>query len=371
MRHTLTIILFLIGRLCFANMASPIRVGTLSGSAFSSRDIDILKEKIYLKVDKDFRTAFYRIEYFIRTDRNGRQIPLLFHAKDYKGDFKVWVDNQEVKLLDIPSEYITTANSPFENFSNSFEQPSRNGEQETVVIYWQKDDGIVYNLNELKYFETDLTKGEHLIRVEYTANVWTDLSDWVKEYSFRYSLSPAKNWKSFGSLEITLDASDFNFNSSLTTNLGQPTNGQLDSISVWNFSKLPADYFEISYKPKISAFAKTLIAIGPFRLTLIFALLIAFLHFISIKKYRKSKPTKKYSWVVIAGSIILPFFILISYMASFSIIDSVIGNEDGTGNYRGYASLVIIFLYPLLFPVYWIIMWLVDERIKARINNAL
>jgi hypothetical protein len=347
-------------------MGSPIREGTFSSSAISSRNIDILKEKINLTIAKDFRTAFYQIEYFIRTDTNGIQIPLLFHAQDYKGDFKIWVDNREVKMLPIPNEYKTTTNSPFEKFSDYFRQPTREGQPETVVIYWQKNSGFVYNLSDLKYFETDITKGEHLIRVEYTASVWTDISDWVKEYSFRYSLSPAKNWKSFGSLEINMDASGFD--SSLTTNLGKQTKGQLDSIATWNFSKLPSDYFEIIYKPEISAFAKTMIAISPFGLTLIFALLIALLHFNSIKKYRKSEPTKKYSWVVIVGGITLPFLILISYMVSFSIIDSVIGGE--AGNYHGYTFLVII-LYPLLVPVYWTIMWLADKRIKGRINNAL
>ncbi|MBU3744117.1 MAG: hypothetical protein FGM61_06145, partial [Sediminibacterium sp.] len=82
-----------------------------------------------------------------------------------------------------------------------------------------------------------------------------------------------KNWKSFGSLEITLDASDFSH--ALATNLGQQTKGKLDSISVWNFSKLPSDYFEIIYKPEISGFAKIMITISPIGLTLIFALLIA------------------------------------------------------------------------------------------------
>jgi hypothetical protein len=219
----------------------------------------------------------------------------------------------------------------------------------------------------LKYFEADLTKGEHRIRIEYVANVWTDMSGWVKEYSFRYSLSPAKSWRSFGSLEITLDASDFN--SALTSNLGKPKNGQLDSISVWNFSELPSDYFEIIYKPEISAFAKIMIAISPLRLTLIFSLLIALLHFISIKKYRKGEPTKKYSWVVIAGSIILPFFMLISYMVSFSIIKWFIGVH--AGNYHDYTSFLVMILYPLLMPIYWVIMWLADKRIKGRINNAL
>jgi hypothetical protein len=76
----LTLLFFLISQLCLANMASPIWEGTLGSSAFSSRDIDILKEKIDLKVDSDFRTAFFRIEYVIRTDRSGTQIPLPLQA---------------------------------------------------------------------------------------------------------------------------------------------------------------------------------------------------------------------------------------------------------------------------------------------------
>lgn len=344
-------------------MASPIREGTFSSSAFSSRDIDILKEKIFLKIDKDFRTAFYQIKYIIRTDSTGKQIPLLFLAKDYKDNFKVWVDSQEVKVLDIPSEYTTTIHSRFEGFSNSFEPTLPNGEQETSEISWENNSGILYNLNDLKYFEANLEKGEHKIRVEYTAKVWTDKSGWVNKYSFRYSLSPAKKWKSFGSLEITLDASDFNH--SLTTNLGQQTYGRLDSFAVWYFSKLPADYFEIVYQPEINAFAKSMIALGPFGLALFFAMAFAFLHFIIIRKYRISNPTAKYSWIVIAGSVTIPLFILMSYILSFNIIDKVIGDE--AANYHGY-NFVVILMYPLLLPIYGIIMWLTDKRIKERIN---
>ena len=80
MKHPLTLLFLLLSQLCLANMASPIWEGTLGSSAFSSRDIDILNEKIDLKVDSGFRSAFFRIEYVIRTDRSGTQIPLLFHA---------------------------------------------------------------------------------------------------------------------------------------------------------------------------------------------------------------------------------------------------------------------------------------------------
>ncbi len=365
MKQPLTILLFLIGRLCFANMASPIWEGTFSSSAFSSRDIDILREKIVVTIDKDFRTAFFQIEYFIRADASGRQIPLLFHAKDYEGDFKIWVDNRAVTWRDIPPEYRTTGDSPFEKFSSSFKPPHQSEQSETVEIYWEENSGFIYDLNELKYFETDLAKGEHQIRVEYTANVWTDISDWVKEYSFRYSLSPAKSWKSFGSLEVTIDASDFGL--SLTTNLGEQNSGRLYSVAVWNFSTLPADYIEVIYKPKVNALARAMIAMDPFGLTLVFALLMVFLHVIGIRKYRESRPTKRYSWVVIVGSVALPFLILIGYMVSFDIIDSIIGQE--AGRYHGYTFIVMI-LYPLLVPVYWIIMWLIDKRIKRRLSNA-
>ncbi len=348
-------------------MGSPISEGTLSGSAFSSRDIDILQDKIYLKIDKGFRTAFYRVEYVIRTDTSGKQIPLLFYAKDYQDGISVWIDNQPVKLLDIPDEYKAMADSPFKKFSNAFEQPFDNDRSETVVIYWEERSGLVCDLNDLLFFEIDLAKGEHRIRVEYTAEVWTDMSGWVKEYSFRYSLSPARSWRSFGSLELVVDASDFHSPSVFRTNLGPTSGGLQDGLSVWRFSTLPANFFEILYSPEVGILAGTMIAVGPTGLTLIFGLLVAFLHLVVIKKYRESKPSAKYSWVVIVGSIALPLLMLTGYMFSFDVIDGFIGVD--AGSYHGY-TFVVLGLYPLLVPVYWIIMWLADRRIKRRISNV-
>lgn len=360
MRAPLSLVIFLLAQLCMANMASPIWKGTFSSSAFCSRDIDILKEKIHITIDKDFKTAAFVIEYYVRNDLvEGFQIPLLFHAKDYLGDFKVWVDNQDAFVGDVPSEYKTNPSAPFEKFSDSFS--SLNDAEETVTIYWEKGAGSIYNINELKYFDFDLSRGESIIRVEYTASVWTDISKWVTEYSFRYSLSPAKHWKSFGSLEIIVDGSAFA--SPLTSSLGQPPSGSLNSVAVWNFSTLPADFFEITFVPTISAIAKILITLGPISLTIILALLFALLHYWGINKFRKSKPANKYSWVVITGSLIIPLLILIGFVLLFELIDMAIGSV--AGRYHGYIFLVIIF-YPVLLPVYWIIMWLIDRRIKSK-----
>ena len=181
-------------------MASPIRYGTLSSTAFSSKDIDITKEIIHLKIDKDFNTANLKIEYFIKTDIAGKQVPLLFYAKDYNENFKVWVDDVETEILDIPAEYTDTKKEPFQSFSNSFSKETNENEKPTVTIYWKKNYGNNYEINELKYSEKTLSKGEHKIRVEYEAEASTDVSDWIKEYSFRYSLSPAKYWKSMNTM---------------------------------------------------------------------------------------------------------------------------------------------------------------------------
>lgn len=345
-------------------MGSPVRQGTFSSSAFSSRDIDIVSETVHLKIDENFKSAFYQIEYSINTETAGKQIPLLFHAKDYRGEFKVWVDNLLIKLKDIPEEYKTATDTPFEKFSSAFEKAFQDGESETVEISWQKDRGYTYRLNDLKYFEADLSKGNHKIRVEYTADVWTDVSDWVKEYSFRYSLSPAKYWKSFGSLEITVDASACN--RKITTNLGKVAWGNPDSVAVWEFTKLPADYIEISSKPEISRYASTMIAIGPSGLTIIFTLLIVFLHLLSILKYRRSKSAKRFSWVVIAGSLIIPFLILVFYIISYDLIDSAIGVD--AGRFHGYVFMIIL-LYPIFMPGYWLIMWLTDKILKRKVQE--
>ena len=363
-RPIIFILLQLLNQYCLANMASPIHKGTLSSAAFSSRDIDILNEKMLITIDKDFKSASYNIEYHIKTGTEGKQIPLLFHAEDYKGDFKVWVDDIEVEISNVPEEYRRAANSPFERFSNSFNLPSNENDDETTTIYWTEKNGTVYKLKDLKYFETALTKGEHTIRVEYTADVWVNRAPWVKEYSFRYALSPAHYWKSFGGLEIRIDASKSG--KTFTTNIDKYHQESHDSMAVWKFKTLPDNYLEIHYHPEISSYAKTLLAIGPIRLTAGFAGILLLLHALSIFGFRKKFPLKKYSWVVITGGLLLPFLALLFYIFSFNFVDNAIG--DDAGRYHGYTFLVIV-LYPIIMPVYWIIMWLLDKMIKNKISN--
>ena len=138
-------------------MASPIREGTSTSIAFSSRDINITKEKINLRIYKNFNAAYYVIEYFIKTDIDGKQIPLLFYAKDYEADFKVFVDDAATEIHDIPAEYTDTKKEPFQSFSNSFSTPAYEHATPTVTIYWQKN---YIKMRKVSYKKLESTNGQ-------------------------------------------------------------------------------------------------------------------------------------------------------------------------------------------------------------------
>ena len=350
------IFIFLFGQIAKANMASPIWSGTMSGSAISSKDINILSEKIVVKIDESFRTAKFVVEYNIHSDFSGEQIPLLFFAKGYEGRFSVWMDDEIVDVYDITDKFVE--DSGLAGFSELLEK----GEHD-ITIYWTKGAGSFYNISEIKYFATDIERGNHKIRVEYIAGVWANVSGWIKEFSFRYSLSPAKYWKSFGSLEIIVEQEGAV--KPILTNLGEPNEKEIKSKNTWFFNELPDEYIEISYIPTPNKLAKILISITPLGISIIVTILLCMIHFFATLRYRQKNRTKNYSLVVVIGSVFIPFLSLLSFVCSFNLIDYVIGED--AGRYHGYVFLIFIY-YPVIMIIYWVIFWLIDRRYKKKLR---
>jgi hypothetical protein len=341
-------------------MASPIDQGTMVSSAYSSKDITILFEKIFIRIDNDFKTAKFIVEYTINSDITGTQIPLLFYAKDYKNNFSVWLDNQIVAVKPIPQKYRNFKNSPFAGFENSLEKYDNNSDH--VSISWINGSWFLCEINELKYFETTINKGVHTVRIEYTAEAWTDVSDWIKKSSFRYSLSPAKYWKSFGTLNITVEQEGIL--KQLSTNIGQPIEKDFKEKNTWSFNKLPNEFLEISYIPTPNKIAAIFLSIEPSGIAIIVGIILFIVHLLFTKIYRKNNLTKKYSIVIILGSILVPFLTLLCFMLSFNFIDNLIGSD--AGRHHGYYFLIIVF-YPIILPIYWTIMWFIDKQIKRKL----
>jgi len=360
MRITFTIWAILLSQLAWANMASPVEEGTLPASPFISQHVDILRETMRILPDARFETARFEIEYHLRAHRPGRQVPLLFYASEYREQFRIWVDGREIQLSEVPGAYDTLEGAPFADFDYLF-APGSGQESVQVAINDSPLEGFSVVLADLKFFAADLSEGEHLIRVEYVANRWVDHSGWINQYSFRYALSPAKYWKSFGELEITLDASAFP--GSITTNLGAPATGDLQSIAVWQFSSLPVQVLRINYQPAMPPIARTLLAISPLGLTIFAAILFLLLHLLAMRAFRRAHPENRFSGVMIVGSIAAPLLVLLVYVFSFSLIDLFIG--PAASRNHGYTFLAVAF-YPLLLLGYWTAMWLVDRTMARR-----
>ncbi|MBX2931628.1 MAG: hypothetical protein KF781_06775 [Chitinophagaceae bacterium] len=362
MKSTFKIIclLLIIGQLTLSNMASPIREGTSTATAITSKNIHIVSENIYVKIDNHFTTAKYIVEYHIQVDTAGAQIPLLFYAKDYRDSFKIWLDNESIEVFNVYEHLDNTLST---NFPSYFTK-----EAEEFSISWKENNNMHYNIQDLKYFKTDISKGTHTVKVEYIANAWSNVSDWITQYSFRYSLTPAKYWKSFRGLTITIEQAGAL--KKINTNLGQPNENEIKNINTWTFDKLPNEDFIINYTPEVSKLATTLIAIEPFGLAIIAFILLIAIHLYFTLRYRRSNLNKKYSLAVFIGCLLVPMLTVIVYVNSYDLIDTAIGIN--AGKHHGYFFMyALIFFFPVMFILYLFIFWLIDKLYKRKLLHSL
>jgi len=340
-------------------MASPIRMGSLAATPFISQYVDIIREHLHITPDEQFQTARFSIEYHLQARKAGEQIPLLFYAADFRESFQVWVDGDPLELQEIPANYELLEGTRFDDFAYLFATDTL-ADLNQILADQLTSDWV--QLEDLKFFETDLSEGEHVIRVEYVADRWEDRSDWVKDASFRYVLAPAKYWKSFGTLDITLDLS--RFGKSLTTNLPASDMDETSQQMSWTFSEIPTDVLEINWQAEVPRTAKTLIAISPEGILWSLRRLLAILHLFGMWKFRKQKPTARFSWVMIVGSLLVPLISLAVYPLVYEWIDTIIGAE--ASRYHGY-QILSLFLYPIVLPIYLLVMALLDRKMKKSV----
>ena len=119
----------------------------------------------------------------------------------------------------------------------------------------------------------------------------------------------------------------------------------------------------IKYQPSTSTFARLLQLISPVGLMVLWGLIMISVHWMAINVFRKRQSETRFSWVLILGSILFPFLFLLSYSFAHIFIDWAIGLH--ASQYHGYPILMVLY-YPLLLPIYWIIMWQVDRSITKK-----
>jgi hypothetical protein len=227
------------------------------------------------------------------------------------------------------------------------------------VNYWKGSGGWVYRLKDLQAFTLELSPGEHTVDVFYTATPWVD-REWIRENSIRYSLSPARHWKSFGPLEVIVEVpeADGLFRSTLK----EPMEGSLPGRAVWRFTEIPADVITIAFTPSVSASARLLMGLSPFGIALIAGGFLLLLHIRWMHRYRVNGHRGR-SMPLITGALLVPLGFLCAFLYGYDLIDMAIGPD--AGRFHGYTFMYLL-LYPVIMPLYALGCWLLDRFWKKR-----
>lgn len=347
MQRILVLICLISGLPLWANMASPYGEGSELATTFINRNARVLSEKLTIVPDSSFSSAYITAHYSIYMDSAGTDIPLLFVAREYEGDFSVEVDGEEVETKPLSEMNIGMLSELPPSWRPSIKEMPVDSASSYVAVAWSFWNSMNFAIEDLIYFETNLDTGLHDIYVYYKARVWSDGSDWVDRYFLSYSLSPAKYWRDFGTLEVTLDTR--NFPQSLSTNLGEPTSGSLDDIAKWQFDKLPVDVLTVEYEPEISGLAEVLIGVGPGWISIICIAPFIFIQILLLCRFEKKKSPKFNPWILIGG-VGVPIIWALIYFNSFEWIYSAIG--DSASRRQGYMSVMVVFIVPILMLIY-------------------
>jgi hypothetical protein len=307
-------------------MASPYVINTLAASLLTSKDVEVLSEKIVVNINKDFSIARYNITYYLKSEITGKDIPLLFYAKSVTDTFfSVSVDGKPLKIFDsIPQAY-------YQRF---------NFDTDTVSIHWGMHSELC-PLSELKFFELPVTNQQHRVEVQYYSYVSENSSNWIKEYFFTYSLSPARHWKSFGKLEIIINQEQFR---PIATNLGTPGEQNIGLVNSWVFDTLPADYFIISYTPPMSMLAKVLIQLHPINLTLTAQLMFFGFFLFKAIRFRKKHPQIKRNKWNLPGAILTAFFFPFGLWLMYELTELALGPHKGQSPFYGIGALGVSYI---------------------------
>lgn len=327
-----------------ANMAKPEIDGSSQSEAYSAADVDILHEELFITLI-DTYTAHFKAVYTVKSDVSGFKMPLMFDAmmSDVK-NFRVWMDSIEVTIDQSPSIYN-------ENYFTIWKDSLRNNFDIDVTI----------SANQFRYFIVSMTAGVHVIRVEYDAVATIDQWKVVNSYTFFYNLEPARSWKSFGRLDLTIDASRVKDGVDVTVDDEEVTG----LIKHWTFNELPQRGIVVKSEPQLDEVAIFMIDNGNLLLLLVF-LLLFIIHIWSMWKYRIRNPHRKFSLAMFWGAVILVLLMCICYVYHFSIVDYFIGEH--ASRRHGYIFLIFLF-YPIFLFVYLAIVLMIDTVLKKKVNG--
>lgn len=346
---------------CWSNMASPILIGSTVGEPFIAQNVEILQEDIYIILDSSFQRTTFHIRYELRALSTSNDVPMLFYAPEIHSNFSVLLDGKSVPLMSFNA--YSSDKVAIEQYFEPYYAENRENADVEIPLGLDNSEKTSISISELKYFLLNFDKPTHIVDVYYDAKPYIDKRGWVKKYIFRYSLSPARYWKSFGDLNIHLDATQFR--DTISTNiLAESFSGNLQEKSTWTIHHLPKDeMILITYSPYMSALAKWMIRISPFGFAMVLVVIMVIIHLFSIRSYRKNQ-FRGFLWTKILGVILIPVLAYISLWCFYDLIYKAIGIHAVKS--QGYGLVFLIILVPIAMLGYGMIVFLWDYFMQKK-----
>jgi hypothetical protein len=344
-------------------MGKPYTSATEHSVLFSSKKSKVVKESIRIKVfsngdseglEESFYSSKFTISYEIYSEQ-AIKLPLLFIGLGSPWADTIHVNGKRVKE--------TTANNKLDSMSIKDYDFIKPFDSNRVQISYAENESTIVDLNNLIYFEADLNQGSNIIQIVYTVNMGSNNYGFVRYHDIQYSLYPSQFWQSFGPIHIDLELPNFMTVSSSSI-------GNADSIQgnhhYYNITKIPTEDLKLAIGPKISLLSSILLTLHPFGISLILSLILVFIHFKWIKKFRQ-KRLKRFNWYLLIGNFLIPILYYLFFFLSFGLIHLTLGNNSL--NRHGYVFLLIITL-PAVWLFYSLIMWVVDRHWKDKYGIA-
>lgn len=351
-----------------ANMRSPIQSGHIIANPFFSNDIDIIKENLLIVIDKDFKFADFTAHYNIKADAQNPRLPLIFFAINrythgLDDSFDIEVNGQKIYTSKL--NLVSNKESILEQFNIEFNVPKGFHQEVGPRIHFLWD-YYTPSKEDLIYFEIPIKKGENDIVIHYKAYRWFNELEIKNRYGFTYALEPAKHWRSFGELNIKLDAS--RFPETLVTNLGPPNKGDINQVAEWTFDSIPSDFIAIEFNPELSQKAKLMNEYKSDLIKLLFVMGFV-LHFVFILlRNKKEGNTKRTFTILYKLMFFLPLILLMTYFVYNNLLKQEIGVHYSQLHQS--KSVYLAFLF-VLFPVFWIVYGLVVVGINYLVSKIL
>ncbi len=338
----------------WANVAAPSQGGQTLTEPSGIKNIDIVKEDLNIDftqlADENIpwsdRIVNVEAIYQIDNPADIAKLELVFVIVSDSKNFQFFLDDKEVVSEPIDNKEFADR--------QTWKKPDKTPYQDHELMYAPSNS----NLKSAK-FTLNLTKGKHTLKAKYKAEptVYKNIGI-MKGWQFAYSLAPAKDWKSFGGLNLSIKLPQ---DWKLFSNLKLEQNGE---TLTGNFKEIPADFLAITTQAPIPNSYKTWSNnLSNLFLACLFGFPILLILFALWQGYKW-----KNSWVYggVAG-IVWALLVGIFGFLYESYPKSLI--PEGQYASYGYDGLFNIFFYALLIPIVFVVgigLWVVSVLLAGK-----